>query len=173
MTPHADPQSQAAQGEASLVVFELDGDRYALDAAVVDRATRAARPTALPGAPPVVLGIVDVHGDVVPVLDVRQRFGKPRRPIAADDVLVLARTERRPVALLVDAVDGVESVPRAAIEVAREVLPGTDLVAGVATLGDGLVLVHDLERFLSLDEQAELDRALNELGGRRDDARAD
>jgi len=173
LTAHVLTPSQAAAAEVSLVVFELDGDRYALDAAIVDRALRAVRPTPLPGAPPVVLGIVDVHGEVVRLLDVRQRFGKPRRPIAAEDVMVLARTERRPVALLVDAVTGVEDVPRSALEVSPEVLPGTELVSGVVTLDGGLVLVHDLERFLSLEEQEELDRAMEGMDGVGDAAGAD
>ncbi len=64
------------------------------------------------------------------------------------------------VALVADAVTGVIEYPVAAIVAANDILPGIGPVAGVVRLGGELLLIHDLDRFLSLDEEQRLDEAL-------------
>ncbi|MGH2949493.1 MAG: chemotaxis protein CheW [Solirubrobacteraceae bacterium] len=93
-----------------LLAFLVEGRRLALELSAVDRAVRMVAVTPLPGAPDGVLGAVDVAGEIVPVLDVRRRFGLPEREYGPDDALVLARTSR-PVALPVDEVLGLHEVP--------------------------------------------------------------
>jgi purine-binding chemotaxis protein CheW len=62
-----------------LVVFRLDERRYALPLAAVERVVRSVTVTPLPGAPAIVLGGINVHGRVLPVLNVRRRFRMPDR----------------------------------------------------------------------------------------------
>lgn len=144
-----------------LVLFALGDQRYGLPLSAVDRIVRIVDITPLPKAPDIVLGAVNVRGRVVPVVNVRRRFGLPEREIALSDRLIVAHTARRPVALVVDAVAGgvLEYSAQDASE-AREVLPGLDHLEGVVKLEDGLLLIHDLGRFLSLEEEADLDRAM-------------
>ena len=144
------------------VTFRLDDRQYALPLPVVERAIRAVEVTPLPNAPPVVLGVINVHGQVIPVLNVRRRFQLPERAIEPSDWFLLARTARRRAVLVVDASDGV--LERASHDVVRSagILPGLEQFPGVITLDEGLVLIHDLERFLSLDETRALDQALDD-----------
>lgn len=116
--------------------------------------------TALPKAPEIVLGIVNFHGRVVPAVNLRSRFSLPDRPASLTDQLVIARTPTRAVALVVDAVEGVVECPDHQILAADTVVPGAQYVAGVMKLSDGLVLIHDLGRCLSLDEERQLDEAM-------------
>ena len=146
--------------DARLVVFSLDGQRYALALAAVERVVRAIEITPLPKAPDIVLGIVNVQGRVVPLINVRRRFRLPEREMALTDQIVIAHTARRPVALVVDAVAGVLDYPEREAVAAQDILPGAGYVEGVVKLKDGLILIHNLDRFLSLDEEASLDRAL-------------
>ncbi|MDP2240847.1 MAG: chemotaxis protein CheW [Burkholderiales bacterium] len=146
--------------EGRLVVFSLDGQRYALALAAVERVVRAIEITPLPKAPDIVLGIVNVQGRVIPLINVRRRFRLPEREMALTDQIVIAHTARRPVALVVDAVAGVLEYPEREAVAAQDILPGAGYVEGVVKLKDGLILIHDLDRFLSLDEEASLDRAL-------------
>jgi purine-binding chemotaxis protein CheW len=126
----------------------------------VERVVRVVEVTPLPQAPDIVLGVVNVQGRVIPVVNPRRRFRLPERDIALSDQLVIAHTTRRPVALVVDAVTGVlEYSGREAVG-ARDIVPGMEYVEGVVKLADGLVLIHDLDRFLSLDEVTALDRAI-------------
>lgn len=66
---------------SQLVVFRLDAQRFALPLTAVERVVRAVAVTLLPDAPAIVLGAIDVHGRVLPVLNVRRRFNLPQREI--------------------------------------------------------------------------------------------
>ena len=140
-----------------LVEFALDGRRYGLLLSTVARVVRMVDVTPLPKAPEIVLGVINVRGQVIPVINLRRRFRLPERAIDLADHLIVARTARRPLALIVDAAIGVLECSDRDVEPAREVLPGLDYVEGIAKLEDGLILIHDLDKFLSLDEQAALD----------------
>ncbi len=154
-------EAGAAAGHPSeILVLDLAGQRYGLDVAVVDRLVRAVAVVALPRAPHVVEGVIDVGGALVPVLDVRRRFGLPARAPHHGDHLVLARAGHRLVALRCERATGIARVDPGQVEDARRAVPGADWVAGVVRLPDGLVLIHDLRTFLSLDEAAALDGAL-------------
>jgi purine-binding chemotaxis protein CheW len=137
----------------AFVAFVVGGRRWALPLDAVERVVAMVAIAPLQGAPPAVMGAINVHGEIVPVLDLRARLGLPPRPARADDRLVLARAPRL-VALPVDEVLGTLDLPTAA----GELLPD----AGVALLPDGLVAVYDLDAFLSADEEAQLAGALSE-----------
>jgi purine-binding chemotaxis protein CheW len=143
-----------------LVVFSLDDQRYALRLSAVDRVVYMVRVTPLPKAPDIVIGVVSVQGRVIPVINMRRRFHLQEREIALTDRLVIAHTARRPVALAADAVAGIIEYPGQDIVAAEDILPGVEHVEGIAKLEDGLILIHDLDRFLSLEEEQSLDRAL-------------
>ena len=147
-----------------LVVFRLDEQRYALTLAVVERIVRAAEVTPLPKAPTIVLGVIDLEGRVLPVLDVRQRFRLPEREIGAADQFLIAQTEWewRTVVLVVDEVQGMIERSPTEIVGAAQIAPGLEQIQGVTKLDDGLVLIHDLEKFLSLDEARSLDEAMSQ-----------
>lgn len=154
------PGVEGAIGTGRLVVFRLDGQRYALPLAAVGRVVRAVEVTPLPRAPHPVSGAVDIGGAVVPVFSLRRRLGLADRPVAVADHMVIARTARRTVALLVEAVDGVIDGTGRGIVPAAAVHPGLSHIEGIARDEDGMVLIHDLGKFLSLDEDAELEAAL-------------
>ncbi len=144
-----------------LVVFTLDERRYALPLATVLRILPAVEVTPLPKAPAVVLGIVNVEGTIIPVMNIRQRFHLPEREIDPGDFLIIAHTEGRIVGLVVDSVVGTVEKPAAEITSASTIFPSLEYLAGVVKLDDGVILVHDLDLFLSLAEAAKLDEILN------------
>lgn len=143
-----------------LMVFRLDDQRYALTLSAVDRVVRMVTITPLPNAPDIVLGVVNVQGRVIPVINVRRRFGLPEREMALTDQLLVAHTARRPVALVADAVLEVIACAEQSLITAENILPGLEYVEGVVKLTDGLILIHDLDKFLSLEEEDSLDQAL-------------
>lgn len=127
---------------------------------LIQEVARASAIAALPKAPAIVEGVINVRGDVVAVLDIRQRFGLPPHALALDQHLIIARAGLRLVALRVDrALDWVV-IDEESIEPAARVAPGAEYVAGIAKLGDGLLVIHDLETFLSLDEAQRVDAAV-------------
>ena len=145
---------------AKLVVFELQDRRYALRLAAVERIVAVAEITALPSAPGIVLGVVNVAGRIVPVVDAASRFGLPAREMELSDRLIIARTSRRPVALLVSGVNGVIDCGQAQLTASGKILAHAPYVEGVVKLPDGLVLIHDLDTFLAPLEERKLQQAL-------------
>jgi purine-binding chemotaxis protein CheW len=145
-----------------LALFRLDDQRYALPLAVVERVVRAAELTPLPKAPEIVLGVVDVNGTVLPVLNVRRRFHLADREIRTNDHFLIARTRRRRVVLVIDKAEGVIEVPAVEIVCAPQITAGIEQVSGVMKLADGLVLIHDIDSFLSLEEEEILDEVMSE-----------
>lgn len=155
-------------GANVLLVFRLGGQRYALPLAAVERIVRAVEVTPLPGAPAIVLGAIDVQGAVLPVLSIRRRFGLAQGEIDPGDQFVLARSAGRPVALVIDEAQGVIEHPEGEIVDLAQVAPGAARLRGAVKLEDGLVLIQDLESFLSLDEAAALDEAMAQKVGYED-----
>lgn len=142
------------------VVFTLDGQRYALHLSDVDRIIRVVEITPLPKAPDIVLGIVNVEGQIIPVVNIRKRFRLPKRELNLSDVLIIAQISRRIVALVTDDASGVIEGSGQDITEAKEILPCMEYVKGVVKLKDGLILINDLENFLSLEEEKALDDAM-------------
>lgn len=144
-----------------LVVFTLDEQRYALHLSAVERVVLVVEVTLLPKAPEIVLGVVNVQGRIVPVVNIRKRFRLAEREMNLSNQLVIAHTSRRTVAFPVDSVSGL--VERSAQEViaAEKILPGMKYVEGAAKLEDGIVFIHDLDKFLSLEEEKTLNDAMN------------
>jgi purine-binding chemotaxis protein CheW len=148
-----------------LVVFTLDGHRYALATEHVHEVVRAVTVARLPKAPAIVEGVINVRGTLIPVLNLRSRFALPDRPLHPAQHLIVAQAGRRVVALRVDRAVDLIAVEASAIEAAEPIAPGAEYVAGIARLSDGLIVIHDLERFLALDEARRLDAALAEREG--------
>lgn len=147
------------------VVFSLDGNRFAVPLHSVRNAERAAWVTPLPGAPEVVLGAVDIDGNMLPVVDLRRRFGLPARTLRVSDHFLVVRAAGRTMVLLVDAVHGVQSAEASRITLSGEVWPGLNYVDGVARLNGEIVLIHDLARLLSLEEEQALTSAMRDNQG--------
>ncbi|MCJ7523801.1 MAG: chemotaxis protein CheW [Candidatus Aminicenantes bacterium] len=147
-------------GRDRIVVFALDEPHYALLLSSVERVVRAVEITPLPKAPKIVLGIINAQGRIIPVIDVRQRFRLPAREMKLDNRFIIASTSRRLVALMVDSVAGVRELADGQMVNVEQSLPFAEYLKGVAKLEDNLVLIHDLDQFLSLDEEKALDAAL-------------
>lgn len=148
---------------SELVSFQLDDRQFAVPLSSIERIERAVSITPLPKAPDIVLGVINVHGSIVPVFNIRERFRLPPRDMQLGDQLIVARTSKRTIALLVDSVIAVIEIPGEKIVETGSILPQLDFVEGVAKTEDGMILIHDLERFLSLREEQTLDEAMKEL----------
>jgi purine-binding chemotaxis protein CheW len=145
-----------------LVVFRLDAQRYALALSSVERVVRAVEVTALPDAPAIVLGVIDVEGHFLPVLNLRRRFGLTDRAISLSDQFLITYMSGRTIVLAVDEVQQVIDCPTVAIVPTVHVVAGLEKIQGLVRFDDGLVLIHNLESALSLNEARALEEAMSE-----------
>lgn len=148
------------QETLQLIVFTLDTQHYALHLSTVEKAIRMVEITPLPTAPEIVIGVVNFHGEIVPVLNIRKRFRLADRVPDLGDQLLIAHTSRRIVALVVDSVHDVVTLPSAELVEPEAILPQLEHLDGVVKLEDGMVFIQDLDAFLSLEEELVLDRAI-------------
>lgn len=154
-----------AEPVSTVVVFRLDHDRCALPLQAVETVVRSAAWSPLPEAPAIALGVVNLHGAVIPVLDLRSRLGRPRREPQVNDHLLIARAGVRTVALPVDEVTGPTQVPESQLVRTDSILASIPHLRGIVALADGLLFIHDLSAFLSLEEHRRLDGALDGWAG--------
>lgn len=143
-----------------LVAFAVDALSLALPPERVLRTERAVAAMPLPQAPAIVCGVVNVRGRIVPLINLRRRFGLVERETAIDDRLLIARSATRVLAMIVDTVAGVIECDEKDFVAVEAVVTGTRHLKGIVKAPDGLVLIHDLDSFLALEEERSLDAAL-------------
>ena len=152
------------------VVFTLDERFYGLRLSAVVRVVRAVEITPLPQAPLIVIGVINLGGRIIPVVNIRRRFHLPERELELSDQFIVVMTRKgnahedggRLLALAVDAVVGVRDLSAQAMTTSETILPGLEHLEGVAKTNEGLVLIHDLNTFLSLEEERALGALLSE-----------
>jgi purine-binding chemotaxis protein CheW len=143
-----------------VVVFQLETQRFGLPLDSVERVVRTVEHTVLPNAPQIVLGVVNVQGRIIPVIDMRQRLRLPERRPRLTDQLLIVNSTTRTLALVIDAVAAVTEFDAVDFTAADHIVPGLEFLAGVVKLNDDIILVHNLDQFLSLEEEQILDGAL-------------
>jgi len=143
-----------------LVLLTVAGQTYALHLEAVDRVLRMAEVTPLPGAPDAVEGVINIRGEVVPVVSIRRRLGLAHRAVGTADSLVVVRARTRRLAIIAESVLGVVERPADEVVSTSDIARGIQHIEGVLKTSDGLVLIHDLDRFFSPEEEQSLDLAL-------------
>lgn len=146
-----------------LLVFVLGRQLFGVCVGIVDRVYPAVSIAPLQGGPPVVAGVIGVHGEVLAVLDLGRRHGEPIRQIGLDFRIVIVRGRTHRLALLAESVDGVRQIPTRTIAAAEQLVPGLALLKGVALAPDGFVHIQDAETLLSVGDERRLADALRRL----------
>lgn len=142
------------------VVFTLESQRYALPLEKVERIVRVVEITPLPKAPPLVLGIINVEGRIVPVMNVRRLFRLPDREVDLSDQLILMHAPRRTYALLADGVEGLANLPTAERVASEKIFPGMEYVEEIAKQDGRMILVLNSNKFLSFLEKEKWEGAI-------------
>jgi purine-binding chemotaxis protein CheW len=160
--PQPAEAGQAQDAERQFLVFRLCNDEFGLPIEAVDEVARVPETiTRVPRAPKFLEGVVNLRGEVLPVVDQRRRFGMPVLEGGAGRRLVVVRTERHRAGLIVDSVSDVLRSSRAAIAPAPDLTGETmPLVNGIINLESvgRIVLVLDPAELLSRAEQGLLDK---------------
>jgi purine-binding chemotaxis protein CheW len=148
----------------SLVIGTVGEQRIALPLASVDRVVRAVAITLLPGAPDCVSGVINFRGRIIPVIDLRKRYGLPPREIELTDDMIIADASGRKIALLVDSTEMITCATDAKTP-ASEVVSGVASNLDVVKRDDGLAVLHSIHSLLSGEEQRAMDSAIDAKAG--------
>jgi len=134
------------------VLFELAGTTYGLRTRDVQHMEMLEHITPVPNASPAVEGIVFSRGQVIPAVNLRIRFGLPREAHTISSRLIVVQVQQRLVGLIVDAAREFSAIPDEAIRPIQDAIAGLEgnYLKGIATMGERLVLLLDLEATLNL-----------------------
>lgn len=141
-----------------LLVFRLEDEAYGVNVMHVQEVLRITEIAPVPGAPEYVLGIINLRGSVVTVIDTRLRFGLGAGETTDDSRIVVIESEQQVVGILVDSVAEVVDLRSSQIDAAPNVgnEESSRYIQGVATLGDMLLIVVDLNKLLTVSEWTEV-----------------
>jgi purine-binding chemotaxis protein CheW len=145
--------------EQQLVVFQLAAEFYGVEISRVHEIIRLQSVTRVPRAPAFVEGVINLRGKVIPVVDLRRRFGLPTAEHTRASRIVVVEIGDQVVGVVVDGVSEVLRVNGATVEPPSPVVAGIDseYIHGIAKLPERLVILLDLDRVLAREERRALD----------------
>lgn len=141
------------------VTFRLEDETYGINVMQVQEVLRYSEIAPVPGAPSYVLGIINLRGNVVTVIDTRQRFGLPSAEVTDNTRIVIIEADKQVVGILVDSVAEVVYLRQSEIETAPNVgnEEAAKFIQGVCNKNEELLILVDLEKMMTVQEWAELD----------------
>ncbi len=138
------------------VSFTIEGETYAVDVLKVQEVLKQVDIAPVPGAPPYILGIINLRGNVVPVLDTRKRMGLPPQSYDESTRIIILDVDEDSVGIVVDSVAEVEEVSDDAIDTAPGASndEGSRFIQGVVSTGENLLILLDVERLIAREGAA-------------------
>jgi purine-binding chemotaxis protein CheW len=142
-----------------VVSFKLGSEEYGVDIAQVQEINRMVAVTHVPRAPQFMEGVINLRGQLIPIIDLRARFGMPREEHTKNTRIVVTEIGTKRVGMVVDSVSEVLRLPVDQVEPAPEMLTGvdTEYIRGVGKIEDRLIILLDLGRIISGAEKHELE----------------
>jgi len=144
--------------EDQFVVFDLANEYFGVDIGAVEGIIKMQSITAVPHAPAFVEGVTNLRGEVLPVIDLRRRFGLPVAEATKQTRVVVIDVGGTKVGMVVDGVSEVLRVSEEDVEPLSPIVSTVDsaFITGIAKMADRLIILLDLARVLSVEERSEL-----------------
>ena len=154
-------QTQQLSGEVVQVVsFRLGNEEYGVEIAQVQEIIRMVEITHVPRAPRFMEGVINLRGQLIPIIDLRTRFGMQKIDATKSTRIIVTEIGNKRVGIVVDSVSEVLNIPIENVEDAPEMIAGvgTEYIQGVGKLDERLIIMLDLTMVISGEEKAQLDQ---------------
>jgi|SRR5215216_1817671 len=150
----AENQGTIQAASEPFILFELTGTTYGVPSQVVQQVEMVENITPVPNAPPAVEGVVFSRGHVIPVVNLRLRFGFEKSSHDLRTRLIVVNAKSRVVGLIVDSAREFISIPLSAIQPPNEAISGLKgkYLDGIATLGERIILILNMNEVVDLAE---------------------
>lgn len=144
--------------EVQLVVFRLGNEEYGVPITQVKEINRLTTATKVPKSPVFIEGIINLRGQIIPIIDMKKRFDLPIIEYTGEARVIVIQVGRQIFGIEVDAVSEVLRINTDNIEKAPSIVSGIDAryITGVAKVGERLLILLDLDKLLSEEEKLEL-----------------
>jgi purine-binding chemotaxis protein CheW len=166
MSENFETQEQLADADLMVgkhLTFSLGNEEYAIEIKHVTEIIGIQKITHLPDLPEFLMGVINLRGKVIPVIDVRRRFGFEPRAYDERTCINVVRINDVTVGLIVDSVSEVLDIPAEQIDPAPEVRSksGRHYIQGLGKIGENVKIILDLDHFLFADELEAVASAAN------------
>lgn len=148
--------------------FGIEGIQLGIPLYTIDRVIRSVAVNQLPNSPPIVHGLIDYYGTIVPVINLRHRLAINEKSISPDQLFLIVNTTARKLALAVDSADGVISFSEGEMIASDRLNSGID-ASGVYRTEGGVLLIYDPEKFLTSEEAVQLGKSIQSQQTRQTD----
>ncbi len=152
------PEQHLEEALHQFIIFRLNRTEFAVPIEQVTRILRPVKCTRVPRAPAFLEGIINLHGDIVPVIDLAKRLQMAAMPHDDETRIIVAEVDNQRVGMVVDSVTEILSLPQTAIESPPGIIAKISdaYLTGVAVHDDRLFVILDLGRVLTTEELADL-----------------
>jgi len=149
-----------AKKERQIVLFKLNNELYGLDIATVREIIRMQRITRVPKAPIFVEGVINLRGKVIPIINMKKRFGLNATEENQENCIVVVDIKGETIGIIVDAVTEVMQIPENTIEPASEIMVTADseYLQGIAKVDEKMIILLDLEKSLNKENLSDAHR---------------
>jgi purine-binding chemotaxis protein CheW len=149
--------------ENQIVVFELCAEHFGVSIASVESIIKMQAITKMPQAPAFVEGVTNLRGKVLPIIDLRARFGLARQEASRDSRIIVISVDKTEIGMIVDGVSEVLTIQNDSVEAAPAITTTVDssFITGIAKINQRLVILLDLAKILSAQEQENLGQAVS------------
>jgi purine-binding chemotaxis protein CheW len=150
--PNTTAVDASARASAEFLTFRLGAEEYGIDILRVQEIRSFEKPTRIANAPPHILGVVNLRGVIVPVVDLRIKLGCERVEYNNLTVVIVLNVKGRVVGVVVDSVSDVIELAREQIRTAPEMASATvdtAFITGIATVNERMLIVMDIEALVS------------------------
>ena len=145
-----------------LVSFKIGEEEFGVDILKVQEINRVVQITQLPNAPDFIEGVMNLRGRVVPIVNLRKRFGLPAKEYDKNTRIIVVDLNGKTVGFIVDSVSEVLRLSKSVVEPPPDLVSGIDseYITGIAKLDDRLLILLDLEKILTAEEKQTLKESL-------------
>ncbi|MBI5893184.1 MAG: chemotaxis protein CheW [Deltaproteobacteria bacterium] len=142
-------------GELQLVTFNMGKEEFSVEILKVQEIIRMMEITRIPKSPDFVEGVINLRGKVIPIIDLRKRFGLPKIDKDTDTRIIVIESGGKSIGLIVDSVSEVLRLPASTVEPPPEIVGGIDseYIEGVGKLEDRLIILLNLDKVLTSHEK--------------------
>lgn len=154
-------EQQNSDQSQQYLTFKLAGEEYGIDILTVQEIRGFERATRIPGTPEYLLGVINLRGAVVPIVDLRVRFNLPDTSVGTNTVIILVKlaTEHshRTIGMVADAVSDVHLINEDQLGAVPDLSGGLagDFISGIATVNENMIILLDVDLLINsavLDE---------------------
>ena len=150
-------RAQSAEAD-QMISFSIGEEHYGVDIQEVKEVIRIREITQLPKAPTFVKGVINLRGDVIPIIDLREKFGLEQLDYTEVTRVIVVEVDGKSIGMVVDRVSNVIKIPQDEIEPPPPLVGGLsgEYLRGIGKLGEKLIVLISIDKILTTDEKIEL-----------------